>query len=64
MLSTKKTKTVVFIGLQTRQLFKDPQFDLTLSVDEKAAWNAFLNVVAVFLGKETLSNSGSLWRIL
>jgi hypothetical protein len=40
----EKIKAGVFIGLQTRLLFRDPQFDLVLSDDEKAAWNAFRHV--------------------
>jgi hypothetical protein len=36
-LSTAKIKAAVLIDLQIRQLFRDPQFDLVLSDDEKAA---------------------------
>jgi hypothetical protein len=35
--SKEKIKAGVFIGPQIRQLFRDPQFDLILSNDEKAA---------------------------
>jgi hypothetical protein len=48
-LSKKKIKGV-FIGPQMRQLFRDPQCDLGLSDDEKAAWNAFQHVATGFLG--------------
>jgi hypothetical protein len=48
-LSTKKIKADVFIGPQIRQLFRDSQFDLVLSDDEKAAWNAFQLVATGFL---------------
>jgi hypothetical protein len=37
----EKMKAGVFIGLQVCQLFRDPQFDLILSDDKKAAWNVF-----------------------
>jgi hypothetical protein len=49
-LSIEKIKAGVFIGPEIRQLFRDPQFDLVLSDDEKAAWNALQNVAAGFLG--------------
>jgi hypothetical protein len=49
-LSTEKIKAGVFIGPQIRQLFRDPQFDLVLSDDENAAWNAFPPDVTGFLG--------------
>jgi hypothetical protein len=49
-LSTEKIKAGVFIGLQIRQLFRNPQFDLVLSDYEKAAWNAFQHVATGFLG--------------
>jgi hypothetical protein len=35
--SKEKSKAGIFIGPQIRQLFRDPQFDLILSNDEKAA---------------------------
>jgi hypothetical protein len=40
-LSAEKIKAGVITGPQIRQLFRDPQFDLALSVDEKAVWNTF-----------------------
>jgi hypothetical protein len=49
-LSTETIRAGVFIGLQVRQLFTDLQFNLTLSDDEKAAWNAFRHVATGFLG--------------
>jgi hypothetical protein len=63
-LSVEKIKGSVFFGPQTRQLFRFPQFDLALSDDEKAAWNALPIVATGFLGNEKPSNSGSLWKIL
>jgi hypothetical protein len=43
-LSMEKIKVGVFVGPQIHQLFKDPQFELVLRDDEKAAWNAFQHV--------------------
>jgi hypothetical protein len=54
-LSTE-IKARVFIGPQIRQLFRDPQFDLILSDDEKAAWNAFRHVATGFLGNVKVIN--------
>lgn len=47
-LSVEKIKAGVFTGPQIRQLFRDPQFDLALSVDEKAVWNTFRHVATGF----------------
>jgi hypothetical protein len=41
---------VYSLAPQIRQLFRDPQFDLVLSDDEEAAWNAFRHVATGFLG--------------
>jgi hypothetical protein len=49
-LSMEKIKAGVFISPQIRQLFRDPQFHLILSDDEKAAWNSFRHVTTGFLG--------------
>jgi hypothetical protein len=49
-LNTEKIKVDVFIGPQIHHLFRDPQFDLILSDDEKADWNAFQHVATGFLG--------------
>jgi hypothetical protein len=49
-LVRRRFKADVFIGLQISQLFRYTQFDVVLSDDEKAAWNAFQNVVTDFLG--------------
>jgi hypothetical protein len=40
-LSMEMLKADAFIGLEIRQPFIDTQFDLAVSYDEKAAWNAF-----------------------
>jgi len=39
--SLEKFKVGRFVGHHMFQLFVDPQFHLTFSDDEKAAWNAF-----------------------
>jgi hypothetical protein len=46
----EKIKVGVFIGPPPPicQLFRDPEFDLILSDDEKAAWNAFQHFATVF----------------
>jgi hypothetical protein len=49
-LSTEKIKAGVFIGPQIHQLFRYPQFDLILSDDEKAVWNAFQHAATGLLG--------------
>jgi hypothetical protein len=49
-LSKEKIKVGVFIGLQIRQLFRNPQFYLVLSDYKKAPWNAFRHVAAAFPG--------------
>jgi len=56
-------KVGVYIGPQECQLFRDLQFDLTLSDDEKAAWSAFRHDETGFLESVKVSTSGSLWRI-
>jgi hypothetical protein len=55
-LSTDKNEAGVFIGLQIRQLFRDPEFDLFLSDDEKATWNAFRHLATDFLGNAKVVN--------
>lgn len=47
-LSAEKIKAGVFSGAQIRQLFRGPQFDLALSVDEKAVWNTFRHIATGF----------------
>jgi len=43
-------KASIFIGPQIHLLSRDPQFDLSLSDDHKAAWNAFRHDATGFLG--------------
>ena len=40
-LSAEKIKAGVFTGPQIRQLLRDPQFDLALSIEKKTVWNTF-----------------------
>jgi len=60
----EKIKASEFFDLQTRQLFRFPQFDLTLSEDETAVPNAFRNFTIVFLGNENPPISQILWKTL
>jgi hypothetical protein len=60
----EKIKVGVFLGLQTRQLFTDPQCNLALSEDEKAACNALGNVETGYLGNEKPLYLGRSWKIL
>ena len=48
-LSKEKLKEGIFIGPQIRQLLKDNKFDSIINGDEKAAWEAFRQVVTNFL---------------
>jgi hypothetical protein len=48
----EKIKVGVFLGLQTRQFFTDPQFARALREDEKTACNALRNVETGYLGNE------------
>ncbi|KAJ8872552.1 hypothetical protein PR048_026158 [Dryococelus australis] len=55
-LSTAKLKKGVFVGLQIRELQKDPNFEVCLSPKEKQAWVCFTNVTKNFLGKQRAAN--------
>jgi hypothetical protein len=46
----RRLRWVHSLAPQIRQLFRDPQFDLVLSDDEKAAWNAFRHVATGLRG--------------
>jgi hypothetical protein len=46
------------------QLCREPQFDVALSGDEKAAWNAFRHVATDDLRNVKAVNFRNLWRIL
>jgi hypothetical protein len=62
--SIEKIKVGVFLDLQTRQLFTDPQFARTLSEDEKTACNALRNVETGYLGNEKPLYMGRSQKIL
>jgi len=49
-LTDEKVKADVFICPQTRQLFKDQQFEAVLGDKEEAAWQSFEKVSNGFLG--------------
>jgi hypothetical protein len=63
-LNTEKAKAGVFTGPPICQLCKEPQFDVALSGDEKAAWNAFRHVATDVLGNVKAVNFRNLWRVL
>jgi hypothetical protein len=62
-LSAEKNKAGVFIGPQTRQLFKDNYIECVLSEREKTTWKSFQNVSTRLLGNVKLQTSGSLLKI-
>jgi len=62
--TNEKEKAGVFIGPQTRQLFKDQQFEEALSDKEEAAWQSFEKGFGWFSGKfQKLQISEKLYKI-
>ncbi|KAI6651157.1 Receptor-type tyrosine-protein phosphatase epsilon-like [Oopsacas minuta] len=55
-LSEAKLEGGVFVGPQTRQVFRNPDFEKTLSELEMSAWNSFKWVCENFLGNKKSSN--------
>ena len=55
-LTTEKLKAGIFDGPQVRQLLKDSDLQKHMNIKEKAAWNAFDEVVKNFLGNEKSVN--------
>ncbi|KAI6647494.1 Receptor-type tyrosine-protein phosphatase epsilon-like [Oopsacas minuta] len=55
-LSEAKIKEGVFVGPHIRQVFRDPDFEKTLSELEMSAWNSFKWVCENFLGNKKSSN--------
>lgn len=55
-LSDAKLKEGIFVGPQIREVIKDDAFDKTLDPTEKAAWFAFKDVCANFLGNNKSKN--------
>ncbi|GBN18933.1 hypothetical protein AVEN_79253-1 [Araneus ventricosus] len=55
-LNEAKIKEGIFVGLQTRQLFKDSTFSKHLNRRKKRAWLAFKNVCMNFLGSRKSDN--------
>ena len=55
-LTTEKLKAGIFDGPQVRQLLKDSNLQKHMDRKQKAAWNAFDEVVKNFLGNEKSQN--------
>lgn len=55
-ISEAKLKEGMFVGPQIRELFKDENFETTLSRTENRAWTAFKNVCSNFLGNRKSEN--------
>ncbi|KAI6653126.1 hypothetical protein LOD99_3962 [Oopsacas minuta] len=53
-LSEAKLKEGVFVGPQIRQVFRDPDFEKTLSQLEMSAWNSFNGFVKTFWAQEVV----------
>lgn len=49
-LSEAKLKEGIFDGPQIRRLMKDKDFPKSMSIEEKKAWNSFVDVCTKFLG--------------
>ena len=49
-ISSAKMKEGIFIGLQIREVMKDPNFEKILTVKEKRAWQSFKWLCENFLG--------------
>ena len=49
-ISSAKMKAGIFIGPQIREVMKDPNFEKTLTVKEKRAWQSFKWLCENFLG--------------
>lgn len=49
-VSDAKIKEGIFVGLQTRELVRDQNFDEELNDTEKALWLSFKKVCTEFLG--------------
>lgn len=55
-ISEAKIKEGIFVGPQIRELMTDARFDAVLTGVEKAAWDAFKDVVKNFLGNRRAPN--------
>jgi hypothetical protein len=64
VLTDAKIKAGVFVGPQVRQLINDSDFRSKLSPKEKAAWDAFVDVVKNFLGTYRADNYAELVETL
>ena len=48
--SEAKLKAGIFDGPQIRELIRDRNFDITMTLDQRDVWNAFKYIVENFLG--------------
>ncbi|GBM64754.1 hypothetical protein AVEN_263281-1 [Araneus ventricosus] len=55
-VSEAKIKEGIFVGLQVRQLMKDPVFESKLTKKEAAAWTSFKELAKNFLGNHKAKN--------
>jgi len=63
-LNKEKNRAGVFIGTHICQLCREPQSDVAVSGDEKAAWNVFRHVATDVVRNVKAVNFRNLWRIL
>jgi hypothetical protein len=49
-LSDAKLKEGIFVGPDIRKFLSDDLFETTMKTAEREAWNAFMEVIAKFLG--------------
>ncbi|KAJ4436765.1 hypothetical protein ANN_16897 [Periplaneta americana] len=63
-LSDAKVKEGIFVGLQIRELVKDPAFDQVSEGKEKEVWEAFKGVIHGFLGNKRDDNYTQLVTVL
>ncbi|KAI6656243.1 Receptor-type tyrosine-protein phosphatase epsilon-like [Oopsacas minuta] len=61
-LSEAKLKEGVFVGPQIRQVFRDPDFEKTLSKLEMSAWNSFKWVCENFWATRSRPTTGKEWK--
>ena len=63
-LSSEKLKAVIFDWTKIRQLIKDCTFSLNMTKVEQDAWNLYVLVVKVFLGRRRAQNYISLLKTI
>jgi len=50
-MSEAKITEDIFVGVQVKQLFQDPDFENKLNAAERRSWGAFEKACSKFLGK-------------